>query len=160
MAGDPTRVVADADVLAADLLVAGPDRLALDQLWQHSWTTLLASDPLLNDAHTIIATLSDDTLADDWVETITDWVTHVDHPATDTPGLRCALEGDAAHLLTHTDHLRSASTAAELRQYDISVKTPAAFHRLFDPATLYEHRFDDPYPGPDRSPRTDDAATE
>lgn len=153
MAPDPTRVVADVDVLAADLLVGGVDRRALDALWQHTWTTLLASDALLTRTHTVIADLTNPSLADDWHDAIADWATMIDHPQTTSPALTCAVQGNAAHLLTHDETLLSASSAAELRRHRVSVKPPDAFHRLFDPATLYDHRFDDPYPGPDRDPR-------
>lgn len=153
MPPDPTRVVADVDVLAADLLVGGADRHALDTLYEHSWMTLIASDALLTATETVVAELSDASLAADWRATIGDWVTPVDHPEPATPALACAVHGDAAHLLTHDATLLSAETAAELRRYRVSVKPPDAFHRRFDPQTLYEHRFDDPYPGPDRDPR-------
>jgi len=59
----PARVVADADVLAADLL-CGPDsdaRAAIDHLRRHSWVTLVASDHLLDDASAVIADLANDT---------------------------------------------------------------------------------------------------
>ncbi|RLM83478.1 hypothetical protein D3D02_18005, partial [Halobellus sp. Atlit-38R] len=36
----PARVVADADALAADLLLGGAAREALDALRSHAWTTL------------------------------------------------------------------------------------------------------------------------
>jgi len=57
---NPARVVADADVLAADLLCDGASRDAIDHLRAHSWTTLVASDPLLDDAETVVADLADD----------------------------------------------------------------------------------------------------
>ena len=60
---DPTRVVADADVLAADLLVGGNARAALDHLRRHSWTTLVASDALLDDTETVVAALATAELA-------------------------------------------------------------------------------------------------
>ena len=59
----PTRVVADADVLAVDLLCGGPAREALDGVRRHSWMTLVASEQLLNDARAIIAELADPELA-------------------------------------------------------------------------------------------------
>ena len=54
---DPTWVVADADVLAADLLCGeaaeNPARTALDHVRRHSWMSLVASDPLLDDAQAV-----------------------------------------------------------------------------------------------------------
>ena len=44
------RVVADADVLAADLLVGGSAREALDIVRRHSWLEFVVTDSLLNDA--------------------------------------------------------------------------------------------------------------
>ncbi|MFB6354291.1 MAG: hypothetical protein ABEJ92_09415, partial [Halobacteriales archaeon] len=60
------RVVADADVLAADLLCGGSAREALDLVRAHDWVTLVASEPLLDDAATVVADLADGDLADDW----------------------------------------------------------------------------------------------
>ncbi|MFC6737595.1 hypothetical protein ACFQEQ_15235, partial [Halolamina salina] len=50
----PARIVADSDVLAADLLVGGDARECLDHVRSHSWLTLVASDPLLDDAEAAI----------------------------------------------------------------------------------------------------------
>ncbi|MFB6103545.1 MAG: hypothetical protein ABEJ57_00475 [Halobacteriaceae archaeon] len=153
MTVDPVRVVADADVLAADLLVGGPDREALDALRAHSWTTLVASDPLLDDAEAVIAALGDDALATDWRARIADWATIVDHPPEDHPALSCAVHGEAAHILTHDPALTSAETGARLHRLETSAKPPAAFARRFDPATLYAATVGGEYPGPDRDPR-------
>ncbi|MFB6074344.1 MAG: hypothetical protein ABEJ89_04970 [Haloarculaceae archaeon] len=155
MAGsDPTRVVADADVLAADLLVGGPARAALDHLRRHSWMTLVASDPLLDDAEAVIAALSAAELADDWRERIERDRERVDHPAGDHPALASAYRGGAAHLLTYEASLRSARTGLSIQPHaDLSVRPPDAFARLFDAAALYEAIHDDAYPGPDRDPR-------
>jgi len=150
---DPVRVVADADVLAADLLVGGPDREALDALRAHSWTTLVASDPLLDDAETVIATLADAELATDWRQTVAAWAELVDHPPGDHPALSAAVNGEAAHILTHDPALTSAETGAWLHRFETSAKPPAAFARRFDPATLYAATVGGEYPGPDRDPR-------
>ncbi|HMB50092.1 MAG TPA: hypothetical protein VKM69_05475, partial [Natronoarchaeum rubrum] len=57
-APDPARIVAGADVLAADALVGGPARAALDHVRSHSWIDLVASDHLLDDAEAVIADLA------------------------------------------------------------------------------------------------------
>jgi len=151
---DPTRVVADADVLAADVLVGGDSRAALDHLRAHSWTTLVASEPLLDDAAAVIEALADPTLAADWRERAASWATLVEHPAADHPALASAYRGAAAHLLTFDDDLRTARANASLKPHvETSVKSPAAFARLFDPAALYEATENGEYPGPDRDPR-------
>ena len=120
------RIVADADVLAADLLVGGDARAALDHVRRHDWLTLVASEQLLGDAD----------------------------PAGDHPGLASAYRGEAAHLLTYDDSLRSARTGLSIQPHaDLSARPPDAFARLFDPKTLYEATHDDDYPGPDRESR-------
>ena len=154
----PARVVADADVLAADLLcgdVSGnAARAALDHVRQHSWVSLVASDPLLDDAQTVIESLADESLAAGWRERIERERTAVDHPDGDHPALASAYRGGAAHLLTYDEGLRSASTGASLRSHmSVSVRAPDAFARLFDPESLYEAVEGGSYPGPDRDPR-------
>ncbi|MWG34262.1 DUF7384 family protein [Halomarina oriensis] len=149
-----TRVVADADVLAADLLVGGASRDALDLVRSHSWVDLVASDHLLDDAEAVVAALADATLAADWRARVTALRVPVDHPAGDHPAVASALHGDAAHLLTLDDGLQSAKAGATIRGLvETSVKAPAAFAALFDPESVYPGLFDGPYPGPDRDPR-------
>jgi predicted nucleic acid-binding protein len=151
---DPTRVVADADVLAADLLVGGDAREALDSVRAHSWMTLVASDPLLDDAEAVLADLADASLAADWRERVDRERETVDHPGGDHPGLASAYRGGAAHLLTYDEDLNSAGANLSLQPHmQVSVRTPEAFGSLFDPAALYEATHDDPYAGPDRDPR-------
>ncbi len=148
------RVVADADVLAADLLVGGPAREALDHVRRHSWIELVASDPLLDDAAAVITELADDQLATDWRRRITDERATVSHPDGDHPALASAYQSDAAHLLSFDETLTSAAANRSLQsQMAVSIRQPDAFARLFDPASLYESVFDDSYPGPDRDPR-------
>ncbi len=148
---DPTRVVADADVLAADLLVGGAARTALSQIRRHSWMGLVASDPLLDDATAVIATLADEEVATDWRTVVERERVAVSHPPEDHPGLGSAYRGNAAHLLTFDPDLASTQTNRSMQPYvSLSVHTPDAFGRLFDPASLYEHRHDESYPGPDR----------
>ena len=153
----PTRVVADADVLAADLLCGGAARRVLTQLWQHSWLTLVASDPLLSTAETVIATVADDALAADWRELIEAWREPVVHPVGDHPALASAYRGGAMHILSFDETLTDSGTAAALAgRFPVSVRPPAAFDQLFDPESLYATVADGPYPGPQRPPREGD----
>lgn len=155
MTADPTRIVADADVLAADLLVGGPAREALDHVRRHSWLTLVASDQLLADASAVITELADEELAGAWHERVSAWRDPVEQPADDHPGLASAYRGNAAHLLSYDDRLRSARTGLSIQPHaDLSIRPPDAFARLFDPAVLYESQFGDDYPGPDCDPRS------
>jgi len=151
---DPTAVVADADVLAADLLVGGAAREALDHVRSHSWLTLVASDPLLDDAEAVIAAIADPALAAEWRDRIDETVLTVEQTAGDHPALASAYEGAAAHLLTFDEGLGSAQANLTLQDHlAVSVRTPDAFARLFDAASLYEAEFEGDYPGPDRDPR-------
>jgi len=148
------RVVADADVLAADLLCGGPARAALDLVRAHDWVTLVASEPLLADAEAVVADLADGDLAADWRAAATDLATLVDHPAGDHPALACAYRGEARHVLSLDDALLGARAAVNVRaRVETSVKRPDAFVRLFDPASMYEVVVGGDYPGPDRDPR-------
>ncbi len=150
----PARVVADADVLAADLLDGGDARDALDPLRSHSWTTLLASDPLLDDAEAVVADLADADLAAAWRERIAAWRESVAHPAGDNPALGSAYRGGAMHLLTFDDQLRSAKAGATLgTDLTVSARHPDAFAALFDAGSLYPEVVGGAYPGPDRDPR-------
>ena len=150
----PARLVADSDVLVADLLVGGSSRRALDHLRRHSWLTLVASDALLDDAEAAIARLADDTLASDWRDRVEAWREPVDHPDADHPGLASAYRGGAMHLLSFDERLGSARAGAALRGHvPLSVRHPRAFATLFDAASLYEEVVGGSYPGPDRDPR-------
>jgi len=154
MTSEPTRIVADADVLAADLLVGESARAALDHVRRHDWLTLVASEPLLDDAEAVIAMLADDDLATVWRDRIEDDCEIVSHPAEDHPGLASAYRGEAVHLLTYDESLRSARTGLSIQPHaDLSIRPPDAFARLFDPEALYEATHDGVYPGPDRDPR-------
>ncbi len=151
---DATRVVADADVLAADLLVGDAAREALDHVRRHSWLTLVATEPLLDDAEAVVGALADADLAADHRRTLADAAEVVDQEPGDHPGLAAAHAGDAAHLLTFDTALTTAAAGASLRrQLDVSVREPAAFARVFDPEPLYEAVHGEPYPGPDADPR-------
>jgi len=151
--GDPARIVADADVLAADLLVGGPAREALDHVRRHSWVELVASDPLLNDAAAVVAELADERLATAWRARLTEERIPVSHPEGDHPALASAYRGGAAHLLSFDEGLTSAAANRSLQSHmAVSIRSPDAFARLFDAASLYESLHDEPYPGPDRDP--------
>lgn len=170
----PASVVADADVLAADLLCGGPAdaafevdevgeddgaaaRVALDALRAHSWTTLVATDPLLDDAEAVIAELADPDLAAAWRTRVAAWATVVEPSAGGQAALVAAHAGPAAHVLTFEPSLASAGAGANLRErLDVSVRHPRAFVRVFDAPALWAavHGADpDAYPGPDRDPR-------
>jgi hypothetical protein len=150
----PARVVADADVLAADLLIDGDARDALDPLRSHSWTTVLASDPLLDDAEATVADLADANLAAAWRERVAAWRESVAHTAGDNPALGSAYRGGAMHLLTFDDRLRSAKAGATLgADLTVSARHPGAFAALFDASSLYPDVVGGEYPGPDRDPR-------
>ncbi|NHX35084.1 MULTISPECIES: DUF7384 family protein [Halolamina] len=150
----PARIVADSDVLAADLLVGGAARECLDHVRRHSWLTLVASDPLLDDAEAVIGRLADPELAADWRERIAERRESVDHPAGDHPALASALHGGAMHVLSFDDRLTGAKGNTMVRdRVETAVRTPDAFAALFDPATLYPEVVGGEYPGPDRDPR-------
>ncbi|WP_435074399.1 DUF7384 family protein [Halorubrum sp. HHNYT27] len=150
----PARVVADADVLAADLLVGGAAREALDVLRAHSWTTLVASDALLDDAEAVIAALSDPDLAADWREAVEAWREPVTHPAGDHPALASAYHGAAMQVVSLDPALTGARAAAGLRdRLPVSVREPRAFASVFSAAKLYPEAVGGAYPGPDRDPR-------
>jgi hypothetical protein len=150
----PVRVVADADVLAADLLVGDPSRAALDRIFRHDWVVLVASDALLADAEAIVAELADADLAAEWRTLLEREREAVDHPAGDHPALASALHGGAMHVLTCDEALQSARTGAAVRGHvEASLKSPDAFARLFDPERLYPVVAEGDYPGPDREPR-------
>ena len=150
----PTRIVADADVLAADCCLEGHSRQALDLLRQHSWTTLVASDRLLDDAAAVIQRVADDRLATTWREQIEDWREPVDQPAGDHPALASAYRGGAMHLLSFDDQLIASGTGVTLNnRFPVSIRQPDAFALLFDPESLYKSKHADAYSGPDRDPR-------
>ncbi|WP_435176788.1 DUF7384 family protein [Halorussus sp. AFM4] len=156
---NPARIVADADVLVADLLGGDADagnaaRAAMDEVRRHSWVELVASDALLDDAEAVIADLADDDLAAAWRERVEDLRVDVDHPEGDHPALASAYRGQAAHLLSYDEGLTGAAAGATFgSRLNVSVKTPDGFAALFDAASLYEAVEGGEYPGPDRDPR-------
>ncbi|SIS12692.1 DUF7384 family protein [Natronorubrum thiooxidans] len=151
---DPARVVADADVLAADLLVDGDARAALDHVRSHSWVDLVASDPLLEQTERLVATLADSDLAADHRARLEADRVAVDQPEGDHPALASAYRGGAAHLLSYDEGLGSARAGLTLQpRVSVSVRPPDAFARLFDPESLYDVVEGGSYPGPDCDPR-------
>ncbi|MDZ7731270.1 MAG: hypothetical protein U5K37_10610 [Natrialbaceae archaeon] len=134
---DLRRVVADADVLSADLLVGGEARAALDLIREHDVLELIASDPLLDDTEAIVTELATAELAADHRACLRSLATSVEQPPADHPGLASARAGGAAQLLSFDDQLRSARTGLELKPHvAVSVRTPAAFCSLLDEATI------------------------
>lgn len=151
---DPSRVVADADVLAADLLRDDAARDALDHVRSHTWLSLVASPILLADAEAVIRALSTADLAGAWRGRVTADLRSVRHAPGDQPALASAAAGGAAHVLSFDDRLVSATGNLALQAHlRVSVRTPAAFDRLFDPERLYPAVRAGEYPGPDRDPR-------
>ncbi|AXR77068.1 DUF7384 family protein [Natrarchaeobaculum sulfurireducens] len=151
---NPARVVADVDVLAADLLVGGDAREALDHVRSHSWIDLVASDRLLEETERVVATLADADLAAVHRERLEAERVSVDHPEEDHPALASAYRGGAAHLLSYDDALGSARAGLSLQpRVSVSIRSPDAFATLFDPESLYEAVEGGAYPGPDRDPR-------
>lgn len=154
MADPIARIVADADVLAADLFINGDAREALDLVRSHSWVDLVASEPLLDDAERVVAELGDDALAAAWRSKVGELATVVAHPTGDHPALAAALHGDARHVLSYDDTLLTSGAGTAIRsRVETSVKTPTGFVRLFDPESLYPAVDGGEYPGPDRDPR-------
>mgnify|MGYP006289219293 CR=1 FL=1 len=150
----PARIVADSDVLAADLLVGGDARECLDHVRRHSWLTLVASDPLLDDAEAVIERLADADLAADWRDRIEGLREPVDQPEGDHPALASAYHGGAMHVLSFDDRLIGAKGNTMVRdRVETAVRPPDAFAMLFDPAKLYPEVVGGEYPGPDRDPR-------
>jgi hypothetical protein len=148
------RVVADADVLAADLLVGGAAREALDHVRRHSWLELVATARLLEDAEAVVADLSAAELAADWRRTLEARAVVVDQPEGDHPALAAAYRGNAPHVVSLDERLHGPAAGANLRGVmDVSVRSPDAFATVFDPAATYERVFADAYPGPDCDPR-------
>lgn len=151
---EPTRVVADVDVLVADVFIDGDARRALDHVRGHSWLEWYVSEALVELASGYIASLGDEELAAGWNDRVRRATITVDHPTGDHPALATANSAKAGHVLSYDEGLRSAKTALALRdRLATSVKHPRGFVRLFDPATLYEATQGAPYPGPDRDPR-------
>lgn len=157
LTADPmTRVVADAGVLASDILLDGSARAAMDLVRSHDWLGILASEPLLADGAAILRDLTDDSITKQWHDEIRSLVTAMEHPEGDHPAIATAAAGDARHVLSLDPELQSAETGVAIRRnatVETSVRSPAAFVRLFDPADIYEAVYGSSYPGPDQDPR-------
>ena len=150
----PNRIVADIDVLAADLFCDGSARKSLDVIRSHSWITLIATAALLDEAQLLIESVASSALAADWRSRITETAHIVEPTASGHPALVAAHTGNAATLLTFNESLQSAQAGASLRAaVSTSIKSPEAFTLLVEPAQLYETLFGDTYPGPDTDPR-------
>lgn len=151
---DPTRIVADVDVLAADVLIGGPARKALDILRSHSWLTLVATEQLLAETETIISEFTTDDVALAWRAKVEELAHVVDQPPDDHPALAAAYHGNAAQILSFDENLRSARTGAMLKPHvTTSIRSPDAFLVIFDPEGVYPAVVGGEYPGPDRNPR-------
>lgn len=127
----------------------------MDVIRSHSWLELVASDALVADAAWVIEQCGSAVVAADWTTLIDELRVRVDHPTGDHPALASALHANAAHVLSLDDRLISPETGARIRRHvQTSIKRPAAFVSIFDPASLYAHVVGDTYPGPDRDPRS------
>ncbi|WP_240729907.1 DUF7384 family protein [Halalkalirubrum salinum] len=172
----PAAIVVDADVWAADLFgVDEAATTAIDQLWQHTWIDVIASDALLADAVAVIDAVvdasDDDTatatdVSDEsqtspsaaWRSTLDAWRRRVTHPAGDHPALGSAYRGGAMHVLSYDDRLTGAGAAAALNdRFPISIREPAAFAAVFNAESLFGSVHEVPYEGPDRPPRSSEA---
>jgi predicted nucleic acid-binding protein len=150
---DPSRVVADADVLVADLLGDEAAREALDVVRSHSWLTLVVTERLLDDAEAIIADLRGEDLALAWRVSVEGLARIVEQSPGDHPALAAAYHGDAAQILSFDEDLQSAHTGATLKpRLSTSIRSPDAFLTVFDPERLYTVVVGGEYPGPDRDP--------
>lgn len=152
---DPTRVVADVDVLLADLFVDGRARQALDRVRSHSWFEWYVSDPLLDRAERLAAELADEDLAGIWRARLQRATTVVEHAEGDHPALATAYAARCGHLLTYDDRLGTARAGLTMRKaMPVSVREPDAFVAVVDPATIYERWVGETYPGPNADPRS------
>lgn len=137
---DPGRVVLAVDVLAA--AVAGgsdpddPARRALDLVLGHDAVALVASDALLDDAAALVAERDGPIAARELRNRVEAECIAVSHPADDDPAVAAAYQSGAAHIVTRDSHLLGAEPAATLRPLRVSVRTPDAFVRVFDPDAL------------------------
>ena len=150
---DPARVVADADVLAADLFIDGASRDALDLLRSHSWLELVVTEALIEDTKVLISDLAESGLADDWERWVRTCGTVFEPSIGGHSALVAAHAGNAATVLSLDDRLLSAQAGVAIRPHvTTSIKSPTAFCKLVDPSSLYETLFADSYPGPDIAP--------
>lgn len=150
----PTAIVADIDVLAADLFIDGPSRAAMDLIRSHSWMTLVATTDLLDQAAALIESLATPALATDWRKRCVEIATIVEPAGSGQEALVAAHAGNAATVLSLDPAAQSARAGTAIRKaVETSIKSPDAFVTMTDPQSLYQTCFDAPYPGPDRDPR-------
>lgn len=151
---NPAGIVADADVLAADVLIDGPARRAMDLVRSHGWISLYYSEPVIEDTVAVLETIASATIASEWRTLITALGIPVEHPPDDHPAIGAALSADAANVLSYDESLLTAAAGTAIRTHgETSVKRPDAFVRLFDPERVYPVVVGGAYPGPDRDPR-------
>ncbi len=151
---DPSCIVADADVLAADVLVGGASRNALDHVRRHSWMSVVASDELAGEARAVIADLTTEDLAAEWYRRFDRERVVIEQPSSDHPALASAYRAGAAHLLTFDEQLTTTAANLAMKSHmSVSIRHPDSFARLFDAESLYESLHDDSYPGADCDPR-------
>ena len=153
---DPRCIVADVDVLVADLFIGKASREALDILRAHDWLTLIATDELITEATVIIEELSSAELASQWESRFRREAVVVEPVLQGNAALVAAAAGNAATVLSLDERLQSSAAGTAIRSHlATSVKSPHAFNRLLDPEQYYVATGGEPggYTGPDRDPR-------
>lgn len=144
----------DTDCLVADLFVDGDARRVMDLVRSHTWLRLYASEHLIEEAADVIEHLAEPSLADAWRDRFEQMIERVDHPSEDHPAMASAYAGQTAHLISYDERLGSAQVGLSMRKaMPISIRSPRAFLSVFDPESLYESLFEEPYPGPDHGSR-------
>lgn len=134
---DPTRVVADTDVLAADLLVGGSAREAIDMIRTHDFLSLITTDTILLETHRIIETLTEKGLADDWLSRARRDFPVVEPDGSGQPAIEAAAASNAATVLSLEERLLSTQAGLTIRDHvATSVRSPRAFVAMVDPAAL------------------------
>lgn len=130
---DPMRVVADVDVLAADVFLDGSARAAVSLIRESPDLTLVVTDDLLTEARDLIADFTDDSVAAAWERCARTDFHVVDPSSSGHPALVAAEAGDAATVLTHDEQFQTASAGVAIRTYvETSVKSPEAFVALVE----------------------------
>ena len=137
---DPMRIVADVDVLAADLLVDGTAREAMSMIRESATLSAVCSEELLSESREIIATLGDPTLAAAWERRARADFDIVEMRGDGHGALLTAAAGRAGTVLSHDEALQSVAAGVAIREHiETSVKSPDAFVSLVDPS-----RFESP----------------
>ncbi len=134
---DPTCIVADVDVLAADLFIDGFAREALSMIRETPALSLVLTDTLIDQTVAVIEHFGDTELADTWEHRVrTDFET-VEPVLAGHPGLVAAAAASAGTLLSHDERLQRARAGVAIRaRVATSVKSPRAFVSIVDPSTL------------------------